>query len=60
MSNEKEQYERFESLLQHINFPCEKCPANEVCHSESTTTEDIQYTCEETLWHYIQTGRILI
>lgn len=61
VSELKEQQQRFEEIMSALpNYPCDKCPANDVCHSENTTTEDVHYTCEETLWHYIKTGEILI
>lgn len=58
MSNEKEQFFRFCELVK--NQQCEDCPINKKCHDENTTTEDIQHTCEETLWHYVKTGSFLL
>lgn len=61
VSELKEQQQRFEEIMSAlVNFPCDKCPAKNICYSENATTEDIHYTCEETLWHYIKTGEILI
>lgn len=62
-SEQKEQYERFEQVISpYINSAqsCKNCPIQEKCWAETTTTEDIQHTCEETLWHYIQTGEFLL
>ena len=58
MSNEKEQFFRFCELVK--NQRCEYCPVNKKCHDESTTTENFQHTCEETLWYYIKTGDFLL
>ena len=58
MSNEKEQFIRFSQLVTHQQ--CNNCPIKEKCHDENTTTEDIQHTCKETLWHYVKTGAFLL
>lgn len=61
ISELKEQQQRFEEIMSALyNFPCDKCPAKNVCYNENTTTEDVRYTCEETLWYYIQTGEVLV
>ena len=57
-SNEREQFIRFSEIVKDQR--CGTCPITEKCHSESTTTADIQHTCEETLWHYIKTGEFLL
>ena len=58
MSNEKEQFARFSELVKDIT--CGHCPVYDECHDENITTEDIQHTCEETLWHYVKTGGFLL
>lgn len=58
MSNEKEQFARFSKIVE--NTRCEYCPIQDKCHDDNTTTEDIQHTCEETLWHYVKTGEFLL
>ena len=61
MSSElKEQKQRFEDLMRWVVVHCENCPAKEVCYSKDTTTAEVTVTCEDTWWHYIQTGEILI
>lgn len=58
MMNEKEQFIRFSEIVK--NQRCENCPITEKCHDENTTTNGFQYTCEETLWHYVKTGEFLL
>ena len=59
MSNEKEQFDRFCQVIS-MNLYCENCPIKEKCHDEGVTTENINHTCEETIWHYIKTGEFLL
>ena len=57
----KEQKQRFEDLLRWVELPCTICPAKEVCYPKGiATTAEVTVTCEDTWWHYIQTGEILI
>ena len=58
MSNEKEMFARFAEIVSGLR--CAWCPVTDKCHDESTATEDIQHTCEETLWHYVKTGGFLL
>lgn len=60
MSSElKEQKQRFEDLMRWVVVHCDNCPAKEVCYSEDTIAAEVTVTCEDTWWHYIQTGEIL-
>ena len=59
MSELKEQYKRFEEVIQDNGFcmvRCPYCPLQEKCQS---CENEFEHTCEETLWHYIQTGEFL-
>ena len=57
----KEQYKRFKEVTTVDGIciiKCDNCPLKEKC--ENLEREyDFEYTCEETLWHYIQTGEFL-
>ena len=68
MSNEREQFERFESLIENTfgvkGIPCSKCPIRQECETEMANVKnekdlDKCPTCEETLWHYVKTGELL-
>ena len=56
MSNEKEQFQRFSELF-NGGIPCVHCPLDKQCHNDPNVAE---HTCEETLWHWVKTGRFLI
>lgn len=58
MSNEKEQFARFCEIV--VAPQCEFCPVCIECHEHSLTIDPPQYTCAETLWHYIKTGKLLL
>ena len=61
MSNEKEQFQRFERIISDYILTlenCDKCPLKDKCHDEQAPLAE--HTCEETLWHYIRTGEFLI
>lgn len=58
MSNEKEQFARFSEIAGGQR--CGTCPVRDKCHEEELDPEDIQHTCEETLWHYVKTGEFLL
>ena len=68
MSNEKEQFERFENLIERAfgksGVRCVDCPIRQECETEMAQIKndkdlDKCPTCEETLWHYIKTGEFL-
>lgn len=61
MSELKEQRKRFEEVITENGLciiKCENCPLKEKCE-DPNRDYDFEYTCEETLWHYIQTGEFL-
>ncbi len=65
MSNEKEQFERFETLFPEWGiFPCNRCPVQKACEEAMSKIHndkelDNCHTCEETLFHWIMKGEFL-
>lgn len=61
MSELKEQHKRFEEVITENGLcivRCVFCPLKEKCE-DPNRNYDFEHTCEETLWHYIQTGEFL-
>ena len=55
----EEQYKRFCEIVQENGFctiRCPYCPLQDKCQN---CENEFDHTCEETLWHYIQTGEFL-
>lgn len=60
MNNEKEMFERFQSIEPPIGFDCKHCPIRKQCDTETNGLLPEQTpTCAQTLWHYITTGQFL-